>query len=436
MDPMPSPADVPTTAGIGSLSSVVDVEPWDLYERIRAAGDILWDAELDGWIVSSHELTMQISIDDGDLWRNMFVPTPDRRPMMDMAREDYIEAIGLGSEKSLIINGDTDHDAIHRWWMRAFSPKVMEDWRVGIVEPIVRAQIDSFAGAGRAELCSQYADHVAPGVMCAILGLPIDDAYVSRIKYLHAIKIDLLAHQTQTDPNPELVTNAVDAAREQLEMLAPYVDKYRSGEGDNFVAMVWRDAPELFQTDDADALWRHVLGSALVAYHAGAGTTSSSAGNALYLIASRPDLAEQLRAGGVPAIERFVEECLRLYGPVDFRPRVATRDTELAGVPIKAGQMVVSLTNAANRDPSRYGCPADVDLTRRAPRDHFAFSKGHRTCPGQALARLQLRCMVEAALDRLPGLRLDPDAEPPRWLGSLSRRWAPVHTVFAAALAP
>jgi cytochrome P450 len=196
--------------------------------------------------------------------------------------------------------------------------------------------------------------------------------------------------------------------------------------------MVWRDAAELFQTDDPDELRRHVHGSALVAYHAGAGTTSSSAGNALYLIASKPDLAEHLRGGDVAGIERFVEECLRLYGPVDYRPRVATRDTELAGVEIAAGQMVVSLMNAANRDPDHYRGPADVDLERRAPRDHFAFSKGHRTCPGQALARLQLRAMIEAALERLPELRIDAGGPPPRWLGSLSRRWAPVPVRFRA----
>jgi cytochrome P450 len=90
--------------------------------------------------------------------------------------------------------------------------------------------------------------------------------------------------------------------------------------------------------------------------------------------------------------------------------RMATCDTELAGVKIPKDAMISVCLAAANRDPSRYDDPDRFDIFR-APRQNMAFGFGAHRCMGMHLARIETEVALGALLDRLEGLRLDPDAE-------------------------
>jgi cytochrome P450 len=194
---------------------------------------------------------------------------------------------------------------------------------------------------------------------------------------------------------------------------------------------VWRDARIVFG-DEYDE--RDVVGTAAHMWEAGTGTSGSATASALYWLLPSPELQEQVRAGGGNSVMRVVEESLRLAGPVSFRPpRFAVHDTEVGGVPIKKGERVISLIGAANRDPQKYACPHDVDLGRRAPRDHFAFWAGRRICAGQGLGRATAEANVAVLLERVRDLRPDPGAEPPSYQGQMLRAWKPLHTQFGAA---
>ena len=138
----------------------------------------------------------------------------------------------------------------------------------------------------------------------------------------------------------------------------------------------------------------------------------------------------RLRLSGSKSVERFVEESLRLFGPVVFRPRIALQDVELAGVRVKKGDLAIALNLSANRDPRKYDCPAEVDLSRPAPRDHLSFYAGPRSCTGQALARAELEEVTTMVLAQLRGLRSDPDEEAPSYRELLMRRWEPLHVCF------
>ena len=130
-----------------------------------------------------------------------------------------------------------------------------------------------------------------------------------------------------------------------------------------------------------------------------------------------PGLQEELRAGDAETVERFAEEVLRLYPSVHFTRRRANEDFELGGQRIKRDDALLMLDAGANRDPARFTCPHEIDLSRDGWREHLAFSIGPRTCAGAALARAEVQESVAKALERLPNLRLDPDAEPPRLAG-------------------
>ena len=111
-----------------------------------------------------------------------------------------------------------------------------------------------------------------------------------------------------------------------------------------------------------------------------------------------------------------IEETLRWETPVVFVARQTTRAVEIAGMEIPANNLVSAIVGSANRDETHFEDPDRFDLDRR-PTDHLSFAFGHHFCLGTHLARLETRTALNAVLDRLPGLRLDPDAPPPSVTG-------------------
>jgi cytochrome P450 len=134
-------------------------------------------------------------------------------------------------------------------------------------------------------------------------------------------------------------------------------------------------------------------------------------------------------------VGKFVEEALRLQGSAHFRPRRATADTELGGVQIKKGDMVIAIMMAANRDPNVYECPHSVALDRTQLRKHLAFISGPRSCPGAGLARVEMVESIQLALERFPDLKLADGADKASFVGFTLRSYnaVPVHVGAAAA---
>jgi cytochrome P450 len=143
-----------------------------------------------------------------------------------------------------------------------------------------------------------------------------------------------------------------------------------------------------------------------------------------------------VREGGSDATARFAEEVLRLYPSVHFIRRIANRDFEVDGTQVAEGDSLIMLDAGANRDHVRFPHPGQVDLARDAWREHLTFSVGPHTCAGAALARAEVQEVVAKCLERLPNLRLDPEAEQPRFRGFLHRTYHPLHALFDAPSGP
>ena len=103
-----------------------------------------------------------------------------------------------------------------------------------------------------------------------------------------------------------------------------------------------------------------------------------------------------------------IEESLRLEPAAAVIDRYATRDTELGGAEIAAGDLVRISITAANRDPATFADPDRFDLARANAGRHLAFAGGPHVCVGMHLARLEAHVALQVLLERLPGLRLDP----------------------------
>ena len=169
----------------------------------------------------------------------------------------------------------------------------------------------------------------------------------------------------------------------------------------------------------------------MVLVGAGAETTTSLLGIAIAILAERPELQDELRAN--PSnIEAFVSEVLRFESPFRFHPRTASRTTELGGVEIPRGALVLLLWSAANRDPEVFEDPDLIKVNRHNAHLHVGFGRGVHHCIGAPLARLEARVVLTKLLERTASFQVDPDW-PPRWSDSI---WIRRHENLGLVLQP
>jgi cytochrome P450 family 144 len=150
---------------------------------------------------------------------------------------------------------------------------------------------------------------------------------------------------------------------------------------------------------------------------AGGETTTSLLGNAVRMLAERPELQEHLRQHP-EQIAAFAEEALRIESPFRYMMRFVPRHTTLGGTAIRAGSTVLLLWGSANRDPNQFERPDEIDLERRIPRRHVAFGRGIHHCVGAPLARVEARNVLQVLLERTKSITLQPD-HMPSWVRSL-----------------
>lgn len=133
----------------------------------------------------------------------------------------------------------------------------------------------------------------------------------------------------------------------------------------------------------------------------GTTTTRSVLTNLMHALLRFPEVFKALR-DEPSAVPTAVEEAVRWANPVRHLARVATRDTELAGRRIRAGDPVLVWPRSANRDETVFAQPHRFDIHRH-PNPHIGFAAGPHSCPGTGLARVQLRAVLGHMLDVFTG---------------------------------
>jgi cytochrome P450 len=403
-----------------TLRETADQEPFRFYERMRAAGPVTWDESMDSWLVTSHAACKEVQLGEEQAYRHAY---------LDMGSDVFVEVEG-GPRNLLFLPGE-DHQRVHRLLLRLLNPNEVEAHREALVRPLVHSLMDQFAPTGSAELVDEFAELLPVRVIAALMDLPYrDEEWIRSCKHcMEEIAVFLEAFAVDDD---DVVRRATAASNVMNGLLMPYINARRDGDGDDLISRLWRGGAEALDGWDEIDMRANVR----IIFFGGSDTTTHVLANAFYVLMTDRALAASVRDGGPEAINRFVEEALRLYGAIHFRPRVANHDVELAGCPISADERLLTVNMAANRDPDHYPSPDDVRLDRATPRDHLAFHSGPRTCIGAALARVELQESIAAFLERFPDARLDPGAEPPRFQGFLMRSYRPLHARFAPAPAP
>ena len=393
-----------------SIAATFGQDPHAYYEELRGEGDLVWDAGMKGWVVLSYDLCRHIE-EHEELFRHPYADSNEE--MLDIK----------GGERNITVLQGEEHQKLRRYLARMFAPKAVQDYTREFVRPIIDYLFERIERTGHADLAADIADQLPPRVFVALLGMDwMDEVLVKRELQLHDMVMDWIGGNR----TPEVTQRARDASHELNAILIPEIRKRKEMPGNDIISRLWADAPEVFSEvseDDIMAICREL-------FLAGSDTSVHAIANAYYLLLTQPETLATVRTERGAALDNFIEESLRILTVVQYRFRLSNQDIELGGVQVKKNDLLIPINAAANRDPKRFACPQAVDLKRQQPRAHLAFNMGPRICIGAPLARAELREIVNAFLDRLPDVRLDPAAPQPSFANIYTRSFRPLHVTF------
>jgi cytochrome P450 len=276
-----------------------------------------------------------------------------------------------------------EHGEARRAVVSEFTIRRMNALRPRI-QQIVDERIDAMlAGPRPADLVPALALPVPSLVICELLGVPYTDH-----DFFQSRSADLL---DRAIPAAERYA-AANAIREYMAALIAQKEK--------------EPADDLLGRQLAKGADREDLaGLGFLLLLAGHETTGNMISLGVMTLLERPQALAALRAD--PAVTpEVVEELLRYFTIAEFvTSRVAREDVEIGGVLIRAGEGVITLGNAANRDPAAFVDGDAFDIGRGA-RHHIAFGFGPHQCLGQNLARIELQIVFDTLFARIPGLKL------------------------------
>jgi pimeloyl-[acyl-carrier protein] synthase len=369
----------------------VVADPYPFYRQMRAQDPVHWNGSIRTWFLTRHA-------DVCDLLR-------DDRFSADRTRsERYVEPPpGRGRPgRSMLVVDPPDHTRLRNLVNKAFTPRMVDQLRPRI-ESIAADLLDGLGGASHADLIARFAYPLPVIVIAEMLGVPAHDR--ARFQEWSAVVVKGLDPFVDSETQ-EAVLDARDALAEYLRGIID--ERRREPAGDLITAMIAaREKGDLLGEGELVAMCNLLL----VAGHE---TTVNLIGGGTLALLRHPDQLERLRRE--PALARTaVEELLRYAPPVQWTGRVAAVDLEVGGRRIAAGQTVVGILAAANRDPDVFDEPDRLDVARD-PNHHVSFGRGIHFCLGSPLARLEAQVALPMLLERFPDLRLAGDPEPrPTW---------------------
>jgi cytochrome P450 len=279
----------------------------------------------------------------------------------------------------------------HASWRAIFDGAMSED-RVAELEAFVRKaighHIDGFVRSGSCDIVRELTRPVPAEAICRMMG--IDEELVPRVR-----ESALAMFAAQGNPLEFGKRQA-----EFAEITVTEVHKRRSSPRDDYLTRLATVVVEGLPLEDDDYV-------VLLAAFLGAGHHSTTAAMTTLIVDvfSNDHIRDALKTDPslVPAA---VEESLRLHPPFYGFFRRATKSSSVAGVEIYAGSDVYLSWAAANRDATRFADPLEFRLDRRS-NPHLSFGAGIHVCPGTALARMELRVLLQELLRRLPDLRVE-----------------------------
>jgi cholest-4-en-3-one 26-monooxygenase len=286
------------------------------------------------------------------------------------------------------------HDRLKMLFQAGFTPK-----RIAAHEPAIRKitidVLDRLEGRDRCDLVTDVAQPVVSRVIGSFMGIPPEDDAV------WATLMNAALGTGDTDLNPYGVEGILEKVIPEIfQRCGKLIAERRANPTDDLTSVLVHAEVEGQKLEEHEIVMGFFL---LVA--AGNDSTKATYCSGMRALMENPD-QRQILLDDPSLIPAAVEESLRMFPAFAHFRRTATADTELAGRKISQGQKVVMWYASSNRDESRYEDPDRFDVTRNP--EHQAFGAGGRHfCLGTALARLELRVLLEETLARYPEMEID-----------------------------
>lgn len=365
-------------------------DPWEMYRWLRDEEPTYHNERLGFWAVSRYDDCVEVHRDHATY-------TSTRGVSLDQLRSAAFGELAAGLDSMIMMDPPT-HDRMRKLVNRAFTPRRIAAWEP-VVEQVIGATLDRLDGASSFDAVVDFSGPFPVEVISTIVGIPAADR--QQIRHW----TDRMLEREIGNPLPTAA--GIDASIRIAEYVLALVADKRRTPGDDMVthlieAEVERDDGTMEHLDDQEITSFVTLLAA-----AGSETVTKLVGNAVMTFAEHPD--ELLRLQADPSLApSAVEEVLRWKAPSQYQGRFSVRDRTFHGRTIPAGNPVLIVTGAANRDERAYDDPDRFDITRQGPLG-ISFGHGVHYCIGAHLARLEGRVAFTELYRRWPGLQVDLD---------------------------
>lgn len=361
--------------------------PYEIFKRLRQERPLHFSPisqfpeEVGFWSIVRHEDLRTVSLDfesfsseRGGIMLNDDIGVP-----LDLMR---MQPIAMDPPR---------HDRIKALFQQAFTPRRIAA-HAEVIRAIVNHQIDGVAGRGECDLVHDIGASVTSRVIGSLLGTPEEDD-----PQLVEWSNTLIGYE-DPDYRPEFDIETV--IQDAFAYVLPKIAERRENPTDDLTTALAQVEIDGDHLNDAELV--AIFGLLMAA---GNDSTRAVYGQSMLALIEHPDQRQYL-IDNPDKIDDAVEECLRCFPAFAYMRRTATRDVEMHGQTIKEGDKLALWYVSGNRDETVFDRPEEFDVTR--PRvQHQAFGAGGRHfCLGAALARLELKIMIEETLRRLPDVEL------------------------------
>ena len=335
-------------------------------------------------------------------------------------------AEGLGSFfDGLILTGmdGEEHRRARALLQPIFMPDVVNRWKPKMDAIIRNEYLQPLVASKYADLMD-FALHFPIRLIYSLIGFPENEP--ERVKQVATWALAILAGP-QVDPETaaQARSAAMTAAQNLYDAVMEAVVQVRAAgaTGEDLISRLIRAEYEGRQLDD------HEITTFVRSLLPAAGeTTTRTFGSLLVLLLERPELLERVRNDRA-LIGKAIDEAVRFEPVATFKVRQAAQDLEIDGVKIPKGAMVQAIVMSANRDEDVFEHADMFDIDRK-PKPSFGFGFGPHMCIGQFIAKTEMQVALNAVLDLLPNLRLDPTKPTPKITGAQLRGPHELHVVW------
>ncbi len=273
----------------------------------------------------------------------------------------------------------------------AFNMQSLEKISGELIEPLVNALVAEAADKDRVELVQGLAVRLPILLIGHIFGLPIDQYG----------RFAQLASQVMTGLTD--FENGLIGSEKLKDLLVEIIEERKENPGEDLISKLIQSEVDGEKLSDDD-----IISTCRALVPAGIETTTRALSTLMSVILDYPDQMDQVRQNP-DLVPQAIDELLRWNGPAPIVPKRTTEEIDFAGKTIPADSRIFVYLGHANRDARNWESPEQYRLDR--PRKHhLAFSAGAHLCIGNQLARRELEVSLKALLEKLPGLRTDPEA--------------------------